>query len=217
MGFVFEHCLAKSFLLDCHHDPVTLVDLLMHCHGTFGRMKLYTLLASASLALIASTTSAADDGVYWYADGYLISVNSDDDPGCTLVASYHDGYLFIDYSPIRNEALLGFTEKQATSIVDGQEVNIKLVFVIDNKTDKGWGTLKTTAVTVKDGVPFFSFKLNAKNLLKDFRTATIVAFDTEDYVIISAFKLNGSMVAEQKLRMCAFKQAGLNPNDPFLK
>jgi len=180
-------------------------------------MKLVTLIISAALNMIITIASAAEGDLYWKRGGEEIRVNSSEKTGCTLISRYDKSFIIVNYQPNNNDVLLGFSEKNATSITDGQQVNLKMTFVINNRLDEEWGTIETDAAVLSGGERFFSMKLDAKDFLRDFAKATIVAFYTEDDTLIGAFKLNGSMTAVQKLRACAFQQAGLNPNDPFLK
>lgn len=180
-------------------------------------MKLTTLITIAALAIIVPTPSVAEGRLYWQRGGEEIRVNSAEKKGCTLFSPYNKSFLIVNYQPDNNDVLMGFSDENATSIADGQNVNLKMTFIINNKLDEEWGTIETDAAVLSGGERFFSMKLDAKDFLRDFSKATIVAFYTEDDTLISAFKLNGSMIAVQKLRACAFQQAGLNPKDPFLK
>ena len=181
-------------------------------------MKLLTLLASAVLTILLPAPCAAGEQLYWERGGRTIQANPGASKSCTLTESYEDGSVIVlVYSPSLPSLQLGFTEKNATSVAPGQEVSLKLKFAIKNEWDDGWGNKTATANVLPTGVRLFTLLLDAKDFLRDFSEATTIAIYTEDDALISAFNLNGSMIAVQKLRACAFQQAGLNPNDPFLK
>ena len=136
---------------------------------------------------------------------------------CTLAAPFTNGeYLAVTYYAGEKTAVMAFTEKDATSLKEGDKRKIDIIFEINRQLDDGWTDTEFETSVEDDG----SRHLNSEDLeavfLDDFAKARAVEFRVGK-TKIAAYNLRNSAQGVTALRNCAMRAAGLNPKDPFAR
>jgi hypothetical protein len=177
------------------------------------------LLRIAALATALTVTTAAFAREDVKVGSWLITEKEN---LCYAMASFtehqtkNEAGLAVSYDAKTKNASIIFSNTKATSIVEGQKLELEILFLREVwGADDGWGT-KTFTASLSDGIPYFWSQALDKVLLDDVAKYRTVAFFTDE-TLISSFDLKGSSQAIAELRKCAFEIAGLNPLDPFLK
>lgn len=155
-----------------------------------------------------------DPKPYWKGQGEGVRVIKS---GCDWIRSYDDGsFLSIELNPTTDTAILGFSVPEGTSLKAFEKRNISFYFgKVGGRKQRYWEDIEATVIIGNSPVLFMY--LNGNELVADFAKHTAIQFETEKDVIIALYSLKGTRLAMRHLRECAFKQAGLNINDPFLK
>lgn len=181
--------------------------------------RLFGLVAALSLTSAPALASVYDDddvvvGVWQIGETNLTA--------CYAVGSFSEYKtgesvsLSLVFDAKDQDALIMFSNTKATSITNGQKVDLGIaVLMPDGSVDDGWGEKPFTAKVI-DGKIYFSSAILSKEILTDFAKASALAFFYKENVV-SSFPMKDSALAIKELRKCAFNHAGLNPDDPFLK
>lgn len=138
---------------------------------------------------------------------------------CTASASYeNDEMLFISYLPLLNEVWMTIYHPTATSLNEGDTVELYVKFIVGKTIDRGWGRKKFEVEVADDGGRFLRGRFEARDMLRDIARSGSMALTLDEYAdrIISVYTLKGTSAMIDVLRECSLKTVGLNPKDPFL-
>lgn len=175
------------------------------------------LIAITALLSLSSTAADADRlGEY---GGWTLYENVDEEsPSCSIQGRFGKAgeFVHVFYDAKANDIYFSFEERDATSIKEGDKRQLGIYFLKGSRLDDGWGEKEFEASVDKDdGVRSFATNLEAGDFLKDFAESSSLGL-TYKGKVFTAFNLSGTAIAVAKLKACAFRVAGLNPNDPFL-
>lgn len=137
---------------------------------------------------------------------------------CTALASFEgDEMLFVTYYPNDQQVLLTFYHPYATSLKEGQEVDMYVKFLIAGELDNGWGRRTFRVGVTTDGGRFLMSHFDANDMLNDLARGTRIAFtlDPNSKRLVTAYNLKGTAVMIKALRECALEAVRRNPRDPF--
>lgn len=168
----------------------------------------------AAFALLTPTLASAE--VYEdLKNGWSVEIEGG---SCLASTVYKNGDLFVvGYNPIQDRAAIIITDADATSLNEGDEVALYVIFLAGKKLNEDWGATIFN-VLKHNGVSQMLGGFEGRRMIGDIaRNDTIVfSIDGTTDRMVGAYKLAGSRAAMESLRRCAFELQGLNPNDPFL-
>lgn len=177
---------------------------------TFALKKLFYVLSSAAVLLSAP---ARAEWVEWKAvEGWKISRDTDN-PRCSMGTLY-DGegstFLFLAYTPAKDEAYVSINNENWKSIVDGE--TLVLDFHLGTEI---WSRVNATGVNYGDGeVAGFSAKLDGKDFLVDFALAPTLTI-MKGTTVVDRLNLKGTKSAVLELSRCANSINNGLLKDPF--
>ena len=168
----------------------------------------------AAFALLTPTLGSAE--VYEdLKNGWRVEIEGG---ACFASTLYKNSDLFVvGYNPVDDRAAIMITDADATSLNEGDEVSLYVMFFTGRKLNEDWGT-NIFSVLKHNGVSQMLGGFEGRRMIGDIaRNDTIVfSIDGTTDRVVGAYKLDGSGAAMKSLRRCAFELHGLNPNDPFL-
>lgn len=184
---------------------------------------IFLVLATVLMDQSVSADSAVLDNEkkpYW-SEGAWAVYSYPEEEMCEMAADTYNGEMFTFASfPKRGGFTFLMTNRKATSLSDGDVVNLEIIFLRNNRIDNGWGTRRFN-VQKTDGLVLFLSPLLPHPIDEDIAKATHIGlFRTSsngEPVLVAGIELPGSSKAIPKLRECAFDAANLNADDPFLK
>lgn len=172
-------------------------------------------LMIAAFALLTPTLVSAE--VYEdLKNGWSVQIESG---LCVAVTVYKNGDVFVvGYDPAGDRAALIITDPDATSLNEGDEVDLNVMFFGRTKLDEDWG-FTTFSVGKHNGVSQMIGGFEGRRMIGDIARNDTIVFSIDGTVerTVGSYDLTGSGVAMDSLRRCAFDLLGLNPNDPFLR
>jgi len=173
-----------------------------------------------AFALVTATLAHAEDGdpaLYkQFQNGWMVRIGKSQ---CLAARSYESGdILYIAYDAETNLAVVSVSDPDATSLKDGQEVKLHVIFIGNERLDTGWG-VRDFKVFKEDSSIMMMGSFDARDMLRDVARNDIIALSIDGTAerLVGAYNLDGSSAAIDALRRCSFEVKGLNPNDPFLR
>jgi hypothetical protein len=134
---------------------------------------------------------------------------------CQAVSySNHDEYIIIGYDAATKRADITFTNKFATSLGEGDERAVRLIFLRGSQLDDSWGDVNFKTSIEPDGRRMLLSQFLMPPFLDAMaKSRAIGFFYGHNAIAIFSLKDTGKLVPA--LRDCAMKAAGLDPRDPF--
>jgi hypothetical protein len=187
-------------------------------------MKIALCLCMLFFIFVPSHCDAAewheDRPIYWQ-DGYWTIFSYPDEDMCDLSAkTVANEHFTLGYFPRQKFYSFLLTNQNASSLIDGQEVTLSVVFIRGKHIDMGWGDRKFTVQKTGGQIAFSSPNL-PHPIEEDFANSDTIALFRRDVggspVLVAGIDLSGSASAIEELKKCAINAAGLNSKDPFIK
>lgn len=173
--------------------------------------RLLRIIAASSALVSAGAQGAKEVGTI---EGWTI-YRDDESKSCRMIGVYeNDEALIVRYDASEKDAVVTFTEKQATSLKDGDKRSLDILFVQGGAVDDGWEDTDFRVMVASDGQRWLTSQTLTSAFLADFGKASTIAFFVNERKIDS-YNLKGSSKAVAALQKCAMEAAGLNPLDPF--
>jgi hypothetical protein len=138
---------------------------------------------------------------------------------CSASRMYAGGdILVIAYDPANNRAILSITDPDATSLKEGEQISLHIMFIVRNELDLGWGERTFQVNKNGDASQMIGF-FDGREMLHDFARSDLIGFSIDEDAerLVGSYGLDGSADAMAALKRCSFEMSGLNPNDPFLR
>lgn len=171
----------------------------------------------AAVALLIPTPTLASVELYERLSGdWFITKESE---VCVAGRRYQGGdILAISYDPSNNRMRIGIAVPDATSLKEGEEVQLHVIFVGARKLDEDWGATRFY-VSANGGMNQLIGSFNGRQMIRDISRNDIIAFSIDGTAerLVGSYSLDGSAAAMDALRRCSFELQGLNLNDPFLR
>ena len=134
---------------------------------------------------------------------------------CHILTIYEDDEaLFVEYDAREADVFVVLTNKNSSSLADGDKRKLNLPFLDGRQLDEGWEDVEFTAKVTSDGKRMLFSENLTVQFLKDFAEGSTLGFYFGD-TLIGAYRLRSSARAISALRDCAKRVAGINPRDPF--
>lgn len=149
-------------------------------------------------------------------NGWSIRVSGD---YCVAVTTYQDGdNLMIAYEPAHNRAMVSISDRDSSSLQEGDRVELHVLFVGGRRLDEDWGSVGFN-VYKNDGVSQMVGVFDGREMLRDIARYELIAFSVDGTTerLVGSYSLKGSAAAMEALRRCSFEASGLNINDPFVR
>jgi hypothetical protein len=169
----------------------------------------------AAIALLTPSFAAAEEIYEDFKNGWSVRV---EEGLCLAVAWYKNGdALLVSYNPSTDRAALMISVPDATSLTEGDIVELHVIFRQGQNLDD-WGAIPFKVGKHK-GVSQMMGGFEGRRMIRDIgrRDAMVISIDGTTERLVNSYSLVGSAAAMDSLRRCAFEQHGLNPNDPFLR
>jgi hypothetical protein len=181
------------------------------------------IAAQMLISLMAFTGNVVIDKnqPYWSANGWRIFAYDAENMCDIGVTNANDQYMTVGYSAKRNGVTFMVTNSAATSLIEGQTVNLTVAVFKDEEIFKIWESIKFTVKksdpkgTFQKGTMFVSFDMDVSFLeaLSDGELMGVVSPQSKP---VAVFSLDNAKEAIDRLRRCSFEMGELNPEDPFL-
>lgn len=161
-----------------------------------------------------------DQPIYWSSAGWNVFAYEDEDM-CEMAAETNNGEHFtFAYLPRIASFSFILTNSSATSLRDGQSVELLIAFVRNGQVNLDWGEQSFDVRHTGGAVAFTSPLLRSpidKDMAQSDQLGLFRRANDGELVIVGGINLDGSAEAIQQTKQCAFEAAGLNPDDPFLR
>lgn len=179
-------------------------------------------VVTGAIALLFAAPLSAQEGVY----GHWVVWSKENGSTCSMRVHYESGAsVILSYNAKLSKAVVGLMFENATSLQDGQEMQLGITFLKGGDLDEGWGE-REFSVSVGDSFQAIVSEPLSSEILTDFAESSKIAFSRKgaqsslefsESDLIGVYILNGSAVAAEALRNCAIDVAGLNREDPFIQ
>lgn len=181
---------------------------------------LATFLPTALAAQDVSVSVDPKGSVFWSGLGWTVYSYPDENMCEVSAQTKNDEDFTLSFFPKYHGFIFIMTNTNATSLNDGQKVDLSIQFVKSGKIDQGWGQRQFNVAKLNGKVTFTSPLLPIP-LDEDFATSEAMGIATTSstgtFKPVAAINLSGSGSAIVKLRTCALQAAKLNPKDPFVE
>lgn len=206
---------CASFL-NRSRPPVAFLRTLWQTYHAYGRFKLYRVLAIFAAVSISAPASAEEAIKVSTIAGWSI-YRDDESKTCRMVSAFENNeVLFVTYDAAEKGSVVTFTEKQATSLKDGEKRKVDILLSKGGALDDGWEDTDFRVSVRDNGQRVLSSQSLDDPFLEDIAKSSAIRFAVKGHKI-DTYNLSGSGKAVAALRSCAMKAAGLNPLDPFAR
>jgi hypothetical protein len=153
---------------------------------------------------------------YWEQDGWRVFAYDAEDMCDIGVTNENDQYMTVGYSAKENAISFMVTNAAATSLSEGQKVNLTVVVLKGEEISRQWDNQQFTAKkSDQKGALFVSFDMDV-GLLDALSDGDIIGVMSPQKKAVAGFSLENAKQAIESLRKCSFEMGELNPDDPFL-
>jgi hypothetical protein len=169
-------------------------------------------MVAACIPIAAAWGSTPEEVV----EGWAVYKNGERKTCQMLTIFQNDEVLHVSYDATEKDTIISVTEKDATSLRDGDKRTLSILFLKGNNLDDGWEDVEFQVALMRDGKRLLSSQILNPPFLEDFAASSKIAFFVGEKKIDS-YDLSGTAKAVTALRKCAMSVAGMNPADPFVQ
>jgi hypothetical protein len=174
-----------------------------------GQMLIYAMALSPNVVIDKNEP-------YWSQNGWRVFAYDAEDMCDIGVSNENDQYMTVGYSAKENVISFMVTNAAATSLVEGQKVNLTVVVLKGEEISRNWDSKQfTVKKSDQKGALFVSLDMDT-GLLDALSDGEIIGVMSPQKKAVAGFSLENAKSAIDKLRKCSFEMGELNPDDPFL-
>jgi hypothetical protein len=153
---------------------------------------------------------------YWSQDGWSVYAYDAEDMCDIGVGNENDQYMTIGYLAKLNAMTFMVSNSAATSMKEGQKVNLSIVVLKAEQLSRIWDSKKfTVKKSDQKGTLFVTFNMDV-GLLDALAEGDTIAIMSPQKKAVAGFSLENAKQAIESLKKCSFEMGELNPDDPFL-
>jgi hypothetical protein len=153
---------------------------------------------------------------YWEQDGWRVFAYDAEDMCDIGVTNQNNQYMTVGYSAKENLISFMVTNAAATSLTDGQKINLTVVVLKGEEISRNWDSQQfTVKKSDQKGMLFVSFDMDV-GLLDALSDGEVIGVMSPQKKAVAGFSLENAKPAIDSLRKCSFEMGELNPDDPFL-